>query len=131
MRDALAVAMETEVQLEAMETPEGKTFRDIARKDGLKAALAWRDARFGGGKGAANGPRSERNSRAIQPFLYGRRIASAPARAAARDCGPLTRDQDKRGAQEQEEVRHVGTNHQGSALLGPLALSGCIFRHPL
>ena len=30
-----------------METPEGRTFREIARKDGLKAALAWRDARFG------------------------------------------------------------------------------------
>jgi len=49
MRDALAVAMETEVQVEAMETPEGRTFREIARKDGLKAALAWRDARFGEG----------------------------------------------------------------------------------
>ena len=48
MRDALALSMETEVQLEAMETPEGKTFREIVRKDGLKAALAWRDARFGG-----------------------------------------------------------------------------------
>jgi enoyl-CoA hydratase len=48
MRDALALGMETEVQLEAMETPEGRTFREIARKDGLKAALAWRDARFGG-----------------------------------------------------------------------------------
>jgi len=47
MRDALALGMETEVQLEAMETPEGKAFREIVRKDGLKAALAWRDARFG------------------------------------------------------------------------------------
>jgi len=41
------LGMETEVQLEAMETPEGRTFREIAHKDGLKAALAWRDARFG------------------------------------------------------------------------------------
>jgi enoyl-CoA hydratase len=47
MRDALAVGMETEIQLEAMETPEGKAFQEIVRKDGLKAALAWRDARFG------------------------------------------------------------------------------------
>jgi len=46
MRDALAFGMETEIQVEAMETPEGKEFREIARKDGLKAALAWRDARF-------------------------------------------------------------------------------------
>ena len=48
MREALALGMETEVQLEAMETPEGRTFREIARKEGLKAALAWRDGRFGG-----------------------------------------------------------------------------------
>jgi hypothetical protein len=31
-----------------METPEGKAFKEIAQKDGLKAALAWRDARFSG-----------------------------------------------------------------------------------
>lgn len=46
MRNALAAAMETEVQMESMETPESKAFWDIARKDGLKAALAWRDRRF-------------------------------------------------------------------------------------
>ena len=33
--------------------PEGRTFREIRiRKDGLKAALAWRDARFGGSESA-------------------------------------------------------------------------------
>ncbi len=49
MRDALAMAMDIEVQVESMETPEGKMFNEIARKDGLKAALKWRDARFADG----------------------------------------------------------------------------------
>jgi enoyl-CoA hydratase/carnithine racemase len=48
LRDALAMAMDTEVQIESMETPESREFYAILRKDGLKAALAWRDARFGG-----------------------------------------------------------------------------------
>ena len=47
-RDALAMGLDVEVQLESMETPEGKAFKEIAQKDGLKAALAWRDARFSG-----------------------------------------------------------------------------------
>ena len=46
MRDALAMGMETEVQIEAMETPEGREFDEIARRDGLKAALAWRAKDF-------------------------------------------------------------------------------------
>lgn len=49
MREALAWGAETEAQIESMETPEGKIFKEITRKDGLKAALAWRDARFSGG----------------------------------------------------------------------------------
>jgi enoyl-CoA hydratase len=49
MGEALAMGVDTEVRVEALETPEGKQFRDIARKDGLKAALAWRDSRFPGG----------------------------------------------------------------------------------
>jgi enoyl-CoA hydratase len=48
MREALAMALDTDVQIESMETPEGRQFAEIARRDGLKAALAWRDARFGG-----------------------------------------------------------------------------------
>jgi enoyl-CoA hydratase/carnithine racemase len=49
MRDALAMALDIDVQVQCMETEEGKTFTEIARRDGLKAALAWRDARFGDG----------------------------------------------------------------------------------
>jgi len=49
MREALAAALDIDVQIESMETPESRTFDEIARRDGLKAALAWRDSRFGGG----------------------------------------------------------------------------------
>ena len=48
MREALAMAHDIDVQIHAMETSEGRTFAEIARRQGLKAALAWRDARFGG-----------------------------------------------------------------------------------
>ncbi|WP_119459942.1 enoyl-CoA hydratase-related protein [Rhodospirillaceae bacterium SYSU D60014] len=49
MREALNMALDVDVQIESMETPEGKMFAEISRRDGLKAAIAWRDARFGGG----------------------------------------------------------------------------------
>jgi enoyl-CoA hydratase len=45
-REALTMGMEMEVQIEAMDTPEGREFDEIVRRDGLKAALVWRDARF-------------------------------------------------------------------------------------
>ena len=32
--------------IEGIETPDSKTFSEIARKDGIKAALKWRDSRF-------------------------------------------------------------------------------------
>ena len=47
MRDALAMALDTDVEIESLETPEGKKFAEITAKDGLKAAIAWRDSRFG------------------------------------------------------------------------------------
>jgi enoyl-CoA hydratase len=43
---ALAMGLDTDVQIEALQTPEGKTIREIRQREGLKAALAWRDARF-------------------------------------------------------------------------------------
>ena len=48
MREALAMALDIDVLIESMDTPESTQFAEIARRDGLKAALAWRDARFGG-----------------------------------------------------------------------------------
>lgn len=47
MRAALAEALEADVQIEADESPERTEFNRIRREDGLKAALAWRDARAG------------------------------------------------------------------------------------
>ena len=46
MREALAMALDMDVQIESMETPERREFNEIARTEGLKAAVAWRDSRF-------------------------------------------------------------------------------------
>jgi enoyl-CoA hydratase len=43
---SLAVGLDADVQIEALQTPEGKMFREIRQREGLRAALAWRDARF-------------------------------------------------------------------------------------
>jgi enoyl-CoA hydratase len=43
---ALDMGLDTDIQIEALETPEGRMFREIRNRDGLKAAIAWRDARF-------------------------------------------------------------------------------------
>jgi enoyl-CoA hydratase len=46
MREALLAALDTDVLIEAGGGPERVEFNRIRREDGLKAALAWRDARF-------------------------------------------------------------------------------------
>ena len=48
LRQALQMNLDLAVEIEATETPSRRTFNDIAVKDGLKAALAWRDARMNG-----------------------------------------------------------------------------------
>jgi enoyl-CoA hydratase len=45
---ALEAGVDLAVQVETLETPERREFDAIRRRDGLKAALAWRDARFAG-----------------------------------------------------------------------------------
>ena len=47
MREALADALETGVQIEADMSPERIEFNRIRKEDGLKAALAWRDRQVG------------------------------------------------------------------------------------
>jgi len=47
MREALDSALEAACLIEAAEVPEREEFMEIARKEGLKAAIAWRDGRFG------------------------------------------------------------------------------------
>jgi enoyl-CoA hydratase len=50
LREALRANLDVAVQIESMETPERKQFKEITRRDGLRAAIAWRDARFRGDK---------------------------------------------------------------------------------
>jgi hypothetical protein len=47
LAQALEAGVDLAVQVEALDTPERREFDAIRRRDGLKAALAWRDARFG------------------------------------------------------------------------------------
>ncbi len=46
MKDALRSALDTDVEIESLDTPDGNQFKKIMREQGLKAAVAWRDARF-------------------------------------------------------------------------------------
>ncbi len=45
MREVMQEALETDIQIEADESPERSEFNRIRREQGLKAALAWRDKR--------------------------------------------------------------------------------------
>jgi enoyl-CoA hydratase/carnithine racemase len=44
--DALETALAIDLDIEGPGSPDKMAFMDIARAEGLKAALAWRDARF-------------------------------------------------------------------------------------
>jgi len=46
LNEALMAASDIDVLIEGIETPDSKTFAEIARKEGLKAALKRRDPRF-------------------------------------------------------------------------------------
>lgn len=46
MLDALEEALAIDIAIEGAGSPDKIQFMEIARRDGLKAALAWRDARF-------------------------------------------------------------------------------------
>ena len=46
MRQALAEALETDIEIETTDTPESRTFNDILASYGPKAALAWRTAQL-------------------------------------------------------------------------------------
>ena len=48
MLDALEESLAIDLAIEGAGSPDKIQFMEIARRDGLKAALAWRDARFGG-----------------------------------------------------------------------------------
>jgi enoyl-CoA hydratase len=46
LNEAMKTAGDLGTLIEGIETPDSKTFSEIARKDGIKAALKWRDSRF-------------------------------------------------------------------------------------
>jgi enoyl-CoA hydratase len=46
MLGALEQALDVDLLIEGQGSPDKAAFMDRARKDGLKSALAWRDARF-------------------------------------------------------------------------------------
>ena len=46
MDEALQVALDIDLTIEGQGSPDKREFMDIARRDGLRAALSWRDARF-------------------------------------------------------------------------------------
>jgi hypothetical protein len=46
MMQALEAALGTDLLIEGEGSPDKAHFLEIARRDGLKAALVWRDARF-------------------------------------------------------------------------------------
>ena len=48
MKQALRMGLDIDIQIESLETPDRKTFNEISRRDGLKAAVAWRESRFAG-----------------------------------------------------------------------------------
>jgi enoyl-CoA hydratase/carnithine racemase len=47
LREAVNVNLENSAILNTVDTPEQREFNAIAKEQGLKAALAWRDARYG------------------------------------------------------------------------------------
>jgi enoyl-CoA hydratase len=48
LREAVGVNLELSAILNAADTPEQREFNEIAKERGVKAALAWRDSRYGG-----------------------------------------------------------------------------------
>jgi enoyl-CoA hydratase/carnithine racemase len=48
MADALEAALAIDLAIEGKGSPDKIAFMEIARREGLRAAIAWRDARFAG-----------------------------------------------------------------------------------
>ena len=47
MREALLQALELDVTIETTDTPESREFNEVLKREGTKAAVAWRNARTG------------------------------------------------------------------------------------
>ena len=46
LREALQSGVDLDVEITCLDTPDRRQFREISVREGLRAALAWRDARF-------------------------------------------------------------------------------------
>ena len=46
LREAMRSGVDLDVEITCLDTPDRKQFREISSREGLKAAIAWRDARF-------------------------------------------------------------------------------------
>ena len=46
LREAMRTGVDIDVEIACLDTPDRQHFREISRREGLRAALAWRDARF-------------------------------------------------------------------------------------
>ena len=46
LREAMRTGVDIDVEIACLDTPDRQQFREISRREGLRAALAWRDARF-------------------------------------------------------------------------------------
>ncbi len=46
LRESMRAAVDLDVEITCLDTPDRQRFREVSRREGLKAALAWRDARF-------------------------------------------------------------------------------------
>jgi len=49
LKEALRANLDLAIEIETLETPSRKRFKEIAKTEGLKAALAWRESRLNGG----------------------------------------------------------------------------------
>ena len=46
LREAMRAGVDLDVEITCLDNPDRRRFREISRREGLKAALTWRDARF-------------------------------------------------------------------------------------
>ncbi|MEP6558530.1 MAG: hypothetical protein ABJB17_08605, partial [Burkholderiales bacterium] len=51
MRTALQAALDIDHGIESHGSPDKRAFMEVAREQGMRAAIAWRDARFADGDG--------------------------------------------------------------------------------
>ena len=72
MLEALEEALAIDLAVEGAGSPDKMQFMEVARRDGLKAALAWRDARFPGRTRTVIGVLAENSRRSEVPRSCGR-----------------------------------------------------------